>query len=82
MLKIGWEENLKPTIGMFSLHKQSKDNGTGLINYIASVGMITGSTIFPHKQIYKFTWRSPDGNTTQIDLVLTDAQYCSNWKDI
>lgn len=65
-------------MGTFSLYKQSKDNGIRLINYATSVGMITGSTIFPHKQIYKFSWRSPDWNTTQIDLVLTDAQYCSN----
>jgi hypothetical protein len=41
MLKIWSEENFKPTIGMFSLHKHSKDNGVRLIKYAASVGMIT-----------------------------------------
>jgi len=65
-------------MGTFSLHNQSKDNGIRLINYAALVGMLTGSTIFPHKQIRKFSWRSPDWNTTQIDLILTDAQYCSS----
>jgi hypothetical protein len=38
------EENVKPTIYMFILHKESNGNGIRLFNYAASVSMITGST--------------------------------------
>jgi len=66
---------IKPTIDMFNLHKESNDNGIRLIS-AASVGMIIGGTNFLHEKLRKFTWRSPDGNTTnQTDHVLVDAQH-------
>ena len=58
---------------MFSLYTDSNDNGIRLINYAASVSMIKGSTDFLHEKLRKFTWRSPDGNTTNhTDHVLVD----------
>jgi hypothetical protein len=68
---------------MLSLYTESNDNGIRLINYAASVGMITESANFPHQKLCKFTWRSPDGNTTnQIDHVLVDAQHRSSANDV
>jgi hypothetical protein len=80
--KIGQEEHLKPTIGMNSLHKDSNNNRMRLISFAASVGMVVGSTMFPHKNIHKVTWKSPDGNTTnQTDHKLIDIHHKSNLQD-
>ena len=44
------------------------DNGTRLANFCLDNGLIIGGTRFPHKEIHKLTWRSPDGKTVnQID---------------
>lgn len=45
--------------------------------------MIIGSTFLLHEKLRKFTWRSPDGNTTNhIDHVLVDAQHRNSVKDV
>jgi hypothetical protein len=81
--KIGHEENLKPTIGINSLHKVSKDNGMRLISYAASMDMVVGSTLFPHKNIHKAAWKSADGSTTNhIYHVLIDYHHKSNLQDV
>jgi hypothetical protein len=68
--KIGQEENLKPVICMKSLHKESNDNVMRLISYAASVDMVIESTLFPHKHIYKTSWKSPDGNMTHQTAII------------
>jgi hypothetical protein len=53
--KVGREEGLKPVIGNESLHDVSNDNGLRLITFSTSVGVVVGSTMFPHKQIHMAT---------------------------
>ena len=50
------------------------DNGERLCDFCSANGFIITGTIFPHKNIHKLTWRSPDGRTVhQIDHVLVNG---------
>lgn len=61
--KIGKEHIFKPTIGNHSLHNTSNDNGIRLINFAISKELVIKSTMYPHKDIHKATWVSPDLRT-------------------
>jgi hypothetical protein len=66
-----------------SAHEETNDNGTTLINFAASRGMVLGSTRLERKNIYKYTWQSPDEETrNQIDHMLLDARHINNLLDI
>jgi hypothetical protein len=81
--QIGREKIFKPTIGGFSLHSESNENGVRLINFAASWNMVISSTFFRHKDIHKATWLSPGGrNSNQIDHVLIDRRHASNILDV
>ncbi|XP_072937456.1 uncharacterized protein [Epargyreus clarus] len=81
--KIGKEEIFFPTIGRHSKHDQSTDNGVRLISFGTSKSLVIKSTMFPHKEIHKGTWISPDGRTiNQIDHVLVDARHKSVIEDV
>jgi hypothetical protein len=69
--KIGREDIFKPTIGNESSHEISNDNGVRLVNFVTSKNLTVKSTMFPHCNIHKFTWTSPDGKThSQIYYIL------------
>jgi hypothetical protein len=71
--KVGREDNFKLTIGNESLHEISKDNGVRVVNFSTSKNVTVNSRMFPHCNIHKYTWMSPDGNThSQIDHILID----------
>ena len=82
--QIGRERTFKPTIGGFSLHRESNENGMRLINFAASFNMVISSTFFRHKDIHKATWCPPGGRSrkTQIDHVLIDRRHASNVLDV
>ena len=68
---MGREIVFKPTIGQESLHQDSYDNGVRLVNFATSKNLVVRSMMFPHRNIHKYTWNSPDGKThNQIDHVL------------
>ncbi|CAG4947208.1 unnamed protein product [Colias eurytheme] len=81
--KIGREDIFMPTIGKHSKHNTTNDNGVRLISFASSKGMVVKSTMFPHKEIYKGTWKSPDGKTVnQIDHVLIDDRHKNIIQDV
>jgi exonuclease III len=58
--KVGRENIFKPTIGQESLHQDSNDNGVRLVNFATSKNVVVKSTMFPHRNIHKHTWTSPE----------------------
>jgi len=81
--KVGRENIFKPTIGQESLHLDSNDNGVRLVNFATSKNLVVKSTMFPHRNIRKYTWTSPDGKThNQIDHILIDRRWHSSVLDV
>jgi hypothetical protein len=77
--KVGKEDIFKPIIGNESLHEVSNVNGVRVVNFATSKNLIVKST-FPHLDIHKQTWTSPDGVTHNqtSDHVLLDKRQHSN----
>jgi hypothetical protein len=73
--KISREELYKPIIGEHSKHNVSYNNGVRVIDFAAGKNMRLCSTYFPHRNIHKETWTSPDGTIrNQTDHIITDAR--------
>jgi len=69
-------------IGREAYHQESNGNGKRLIHLAASRNMVIGTTLFPHKDIHKITWRSPDvHHFSQIDRLLIDSRHVSHLMD-
>jgi hypothetical protein len=64
--KVGREDIFKSATGNESLHEISNDNGVKVVNFATSKNLIVKSTIFPHRNIHRFTWTYPDGKTTKL----------------
>jgi len=81
--KVGRENIFKSTIGQESLHQDRNDIGFRLVNFATSQNLVVKSTMFPHRNIHKYTWTSPDGKThNQIDHVLIDRRWQSSVLDV
>ena len=79
---MGRENILKPTIGNESLHQDNNDNGVRILNFATPKNLVGKSTLFPHLNIHKYTWTSPDGKThNQIDHILIDRRWHSSVLD-
>jgi|UniRef100_A0A2S2QW71 hypothetical protein len=58
--KIGKIQFFNFTIGMHSLHETTNNNGMKLTDLATCKGFKIISTIFPHNDINKSTWKSPN----------------------
>jgi exonuclease III len=80
--KVGREDIFKPTIGNESLHENSNDNGIRVVNSATSKNLVK-ITMFPHRNIHKYTWMSLDGKThNQTDPFLVDTRKHSSVLDV
>ncbi|XP_025425626.1 craniofacial development protein 2-like [Sipha flava] len=69
--KLGEENIFRSTIGNNCLHDVTSENGLRRIDFARGGGLVVKSTMFPHKDIYKGTWKAPNGRyVNQIDYVL------------
>ena len=60
--KVGREIIFKRAIGNESLHRDSNGNGVRIVNFATSKNVVK-STMFPHRNVPKYTWNSLDGET-------------------
>ena len=59
------------------------DNGERLVDFCLNNNCIIGGTIFPHKNIHKLTWKSPDGRTiNQINHVIINKKWRRSLLDV
>jgi hypothetical protein len=66
--KVMRESTFKPTSGNDSLHHTSNDNDVRIVKLVKSKNFAVKGTMFLHRNIRKYTWNSPDGQThNQID---------------
>ena len=80
---MGRENIFKLTIGNESLHQDSNDNGVRIVNFATSKNLVVTSTLFPHRDIHKHNWTSPDGKThNQIDHILRERRRQSSILDV
>jgi hypothetical protein len=73
--KVSKEDVFKPTIENQSSKETSNDNGVRVVNFATSKSLTDESTMFPHRNIHKYTCTSPDGKThNQIGHFLIGTQ--------
>ena len=81
--EVGRGNIFKPTIGNESLHQDSNDIGVRSVNFATSKNLVVKRTIFPHRNIHKYNWTSPDGKThNQIDHILIERRWHSSILDV
>lgn len=68
--KIGKEQEILEICGKNSLHETTSNNGLRLHRFASDNDFKITSTQKPRKDIYKGTWRAPNGTVNQIDHVL------------
>ena len=52
------------------------NNGERLADFCLNNDLVIGGTIFPHKNIHKLTWRSPNGRSlNQIDHIIINGKW-------
>jgi len=74
--KVKRENIFSLAIGNECLHQDSNDNGVRIIKFATSKNLVFKNMMFPHLNIHKYNWTSPDGKThNQIDHILGDRRW-------
>ena len=77
--EVGRENIFKPTIGNDSLHQNSNDDGVRIVNFVTLKNLVVKSTTYPHRDIRKYNWTSPDGKAhNQIEHTLINRRLYSS----
>lgn len=82
--KVGREEVYRPTIGKYSLHDTTNENGQRMVFYAAERNLVVKSTFFKHKPRHLATWKHPNVNfpPNQIDHILVSGRNFSDIIDV
>ena len=48
-------------VGKFGMIGERSDNGERFVSFCALNNLDIASTMFPHKEIHRYTWTSPNG---------------------
>lgn len=81
--KIGSDnDNISTTIGRHGCGVRN-NNGERLVELCQTFQFVIGGSIFPHKEIHKYTWTSPSGNSrNQIDHICVSRRWRSSLTDV
>jgi len=80
---VGRKNVFKPTIGNESLQQDIDGNSVRIVNFDTPKNLFFKSTMFPYRNIHKYTWSSPDEKThNQIDHILIDGRWHSSILDV
>lgn len=82
--KVGSDNtNLNSIMGVEGLRSNRNNNGERLIDFCMVNQLFIGGTKFPHRDIHKYTWQSPDGVTrNQIDHFLISRKFLGCLMDV
>ena len=70
------------TVGNHSIKGVRNDNGERFVAFCAENNLAISTTMFPHKEIHKYTWTSPDGkHRNQIDHVAVNTRFKRSVQD-
>ena len=73
----------KGIIGSHSLYDHTCTNGERLLDLCASRDLCIGGTLFPHKDIYKYTWTAPNSKyKNQIDHICISRTWRKSLLDV
>ena len=82
--KVGKEEVFRPTIGRYSLHEITNENGQRMIFFAAVRNLVAKSTFHQHKSRHLATWKHPNDNlpSNQIDHLLISGRHLTDVIDV
>ena len=59
------------------------ENGERLVEFFTTNDLVIGGTLFPHREIHKITWCSPNGrDRNQIDHLLINGKWRRSLRDV
>jgi hypothetical protein len=81
--KVGAADDLDDgSVGRHGLGVRN-DNGTRFVEFCETEGLVVGGTLFPHRDVHKATWRSPNMiHTNQIDHITVSKRHRFYLKDV
>ena len=70
-------------VGKFGMTGERSDNGERFVSFCALNNLAIASTMFPQKEIHRYTWTSPNGQYhNQIDHVAVRSNFKRSVQDV
>ena len=76
------QEGEDGVVGWHGLGDERSENGVRFVSFCAANNLAIVSTMFPHKNIHKYTWTAPNGRVrNQIDHVAVNGKFKRSVRD-